>query len=252
MRMSSPTGHANAELPAVDERLVAPESGYEIDDGTLVRVPPKDSPRAIRHSKVLALLEVHVADQLDVAASMLTRLSETTDRAADVSVFPRARDPRTGGRQLEQLAFELVDSASLSHAARKAHQLCARGVRRVFAVDVERVCALEWSREIGTWRELDPDSAIEDSALAVPLPVDALAGSADADNAIARALLAKRNPIVMAAIDVGYHEGLRMEGREQGRQGGPRGGHGERRAARARATRARGACRRTRAHRRRT
>jgi len=87
---------------------------------------------------------------------MLTRTSETTDLAPDVSVFPRARDPVTGGRQIEQLAFEVVSTESLGHAGRKAAKLLARGVRRVFAIDVERTRALEWSASLGTWSMLDP------------------------------------------------------------------------------------------------
>ena len=212
MRMSSRTSHASPELPAVDERLVAPESGYEIDGGKLVRVSPSDPPHAIRHSKISALLEAHVADDFEVACDMLTRLSETSDRAPDASVFPRAPDPDTGGRQIEQLAFEVVSTESLGHAGKKASELCARGVRRVFAVDVERVRAFEWSHELGTWRLLDLAASIEDPALAVALPLDALVRAVKADDAIARALLAKHNPVLVAALAERGEQG-RAEGK---------------------------------------
>jgi Uma2 family endonuclease len=215
MRMSSRTGHASPEVPGVDERLVAPESGYEIDDGRLVRVPPALPPHAIRHSKISALLEAHVADDFEVACDMLTRLSETSDRAPDVSVFPIAPDPQTGGRQLEQLAFEVVNTESLAHAAKKAADLSARGVRRVFAVDVEHERAFEWSRELGTWTMVDLTGSIEDRALAVALPFDAVVHAAKADDAVARALLAKRNPVLVAAIDRGHEEG-RHRGMSEG------------------------------------
>ncbi|HEY5922221.1 MAG TPA: Uma2 family endonuclease [Kofleriaceae bacterium] len=198
--MSLRNSEGGTKLPAVDERLVAPESGYEIDDGKLVRVSPSDPPHAIRHSKISALLEAHVADTFEVACDMLTRVSETSDRAPDASVFPRAPDPITGGRQIEQLAFEVVSTESLGHAAKKASELCARGVRRVFAVDVERVSAFEWSRELGRWRLLDLAGWIEDPALAVALPLDALVRAAKADDAIASALLAKHNPVLVAAL----------------------------------------------------
>ncbi len=215
MSMSSPTGHANADLPAIDERLVASESGYEIDDGKLVRVPPSEPPHAIRHSKISALLEAHASPDFEVASDMLMRLSETTDRAPDASVFPRAPDPQTGGQQLAHLAFEVANTESLSHAGKKATQLCARGIRRVFAIDVQRSRALEWSRELGTWQMLDPDGTIDDPARAAPLPIAALVQSATADDAMARALLAKRNPVLVAAVDTG-----REEGREEGRMTG--------------------------------
>jgi len=130
---------------------------------------------------------------------MLTRTSETSDLAPDASVFPRARDPLTGGRQLEQLAFEVVSTESLSHAGRKAAKLVARGVRRVFAIDVEHTRALEWSAALGTWSMLAPGAVIEDPALAAPLPVASLVHAAEVDDTAARALLIKRNPVIEAA-----------------------------------------------------
>ncbi len=215
MSMSSPTGHANADLPAIDERLVASESGYEIDDGKLVRVPPSEPPPAIRHSKLSALLEAHASPEFEVASDMLMRLSETSDRAPDASVFPRAPDPRTGGQQLAHLAFEVANTESLSHAGKKAAQMCARGIRRVFAIDVQRSRALEWSHELGTWQMLDPDGTIDDPALAVPLPIAALVHSATADDAMARALLAKRNPVLVAVVEETLAKGV-AEGRAKG------------------------------------
>jgi len=194
--MSSRTSHA---LPGIDERLVAPGSGYEIDDGQLVRVSPSDPPHAILHSKISALLEAHVADDFEVASGMLTRTSETSDRASDVSVFPRAHDPRTGERQLEHLAFEVVNTETLSSAAKKAKDLCGRGVRRVFAIDVERERAFEWSHDLGTWSLLDAASSIEDPSLAASLPIAALIRASKTDDAVARALLAKANPVLVAA-----------------------------------------------------
>ncbi len=207
MQMSSPSRPASSELPAVDERLVASESGYEIDDGKLVRVPPADEPHGNRHSKIAALLEAHVADDFTVAVDMLTRLSETSDRAPDASVYPLARDPRTGGRQIEQLAFELVNTESLGNAAKKAADLSARGVRRTFAIDVERARAFEWSHELGTWSLLDPGGTIEDRTLAVPLSIEALVHAIKTDDAMAKALLAKKNPVLLAAIDQGHSAG---------------------------------------------
>ena len=144
-------------------------------------------------------MEAHVAPEFDVASDMLTRTSETDDVAPDVSVFPYARDPATGGRQLEHPAFEIVSTETLGHAGQKAAKLVARGVRRVFAIDVGRARALEWSRSRGTWSLLDPSGHIEDLALAVPLPIEALVHAAKADDAMARALLAKRNPVLEAA-----------------------------------------------------
>src|SRR5262245_1384695 len=134
-------------LPSVDERLVMPETRYEVIDGKVEYVPPSDEPHGSRHSKVSALLEIYAAKNYDVASDMLTRTSAKGDMAPDASVFPAARDEQTGGRKLEELAFEVLSTERLSHAAKKARSLAARGVRRVFGIDVERRRALEWSRQ---------------------------------------------------------------------------------------------------------
>jgi Uma2 family endonuclease len=209
--MSSLGSRASIELPPIDEHIVPPELGYEMDDGELVRVAPSLEPHANCHSKIAALLEAHKGPAFDVAVDMLTRTSLIHDFAPDVSVYPRARDPGTGRRQLEHLAFEVVSTETLGHAGRKAGQLAGRGVRRVFAVDVERARAFEWSRELESWRVLDPGSLISDLALAVPLPVRALLDALEADEAVGRALLARRNRAIEEAV-----QGARTEGHAQG------------------------------------
>ena len=195
---STGTTRAAPQLPPIDARLVAPETRYEVHDGELVHVSPANAPHGIRHSKISALVEVHAAADFEVASDMLTRTSEANDFAPDVCVFPADGDPETGDRQLEHLAFEVVSTESLGHAGRKAAQLAGRGVRRVFAVDVERARALEWSAALGTWIVLDDAAYIEDLALAAPLPVAALVHAAKADDAVARALIFKRNPVIKA------------------------------------------------------
>ena len=195
---SSSATRADLELPAIDERLVAAETRYEIVDGVLVHVSPAHEPHGSRHSKISALVEAHVGAAYDVASDMLTRTSETSDVAPDVSVFPYERDPETGGRQVEELAFEVVSTESLGHAGDKAAKLVGRGVRRVFAIDIEHGRALEWSRTLGTWSVLDASGQLEDPVLAAPLPVAALVHAAKADDAMARALLVKQNPVLEA------------------------------------------------------
>lgn len=100
--------------------MVAPETRYEVMDGRVLYVAAADPPHAIRHSKVVALVEAHVKEEYEVACDMLTRTSEFDDIAPDVSVFPRALDPETEGRQLEEITFEVVSTQRLSHAAAKA------------------------------------------------------------------------------------------------------------------------------------
>ena len=213
--LRSDATHERPELPAVDERLVASEVPYEIHDGALVHVPPADEPHGTLHSRLAALVEAHAGSEFAVAVDMLTRTSKTSDVAPDVSVFPRARDPRTGGRQIEQLAFEIVSSQSLGHAGGKAAKLRARGVRRVFAIDVERGRALEWSTALATWSVLEPSAHIADPALSVPLPIAALLREAKTDDAVARALIAKRNPEIEAVRDQDRHE-AKIAGKHEG------------------------------------
>lgn len=196
--MSFDASRARPALPDIDDRLAPPETCYEVHDGELVCVPPADPPHATRHSKISALVEAHAGLEFEVASDMLTRLTDVDDKAPDVSVFPLAPDPQTGRRQIEQLAFEVVSTESIGRAGIKAGQLVARGVRRVFAVDVERSRALEWSAALGTWSVLDPDGHIEDPALGAPLPIGDLVHAAKADDSMARALIAKRNPVIEA------------------------------------------------------
>jgi Uma2 family endonuclease len=185
-------------LPGIDERLVAPETRYELHDGELVHVSPADPPHGERHVQLAALVEAHTGPTFEVAADLLTRTSQVDDIAPDVSVYPDAPDAETGGRQLEQLAFEIVSTQSLGNAATKAAKLATRGVRRVFAIDIARSCVLEWSPRRGAWQELDLAGHIEDPALEVPLPIAAMVHAAKADDAVARALVARRNPVIEA------------------------------------------------------
>jgi hypothetical protein len=164
---------------------------------------------------IAALIEAHTGFDFEAAADLLTRTSKVDDIAPDVSVSPDAPDPRTGGRQLEQLAFEIVSTQSLGRAAAKAAKLAVRGVRRVFAIDVARACVLEWSPQLGTWRELDPSSHIDDPALEVPLPIEAMIHAAKADDAVARALVARHNPVI-EAVRAEDRAASRAEGVQEG------------------------------------
>jgi Uma2 family endonuclease len=216
---SSNASHVDSELPPVDERLAPPETDYEVWNGELVHVPAADEPHGDRHSKLSALVEAHAGPEFNVACDMLTRTSKVNDIAPDVSVYPSAPDPRTGRRQLEHLAFEVVSTSSLNRIGERAAELMRRGVRRVFAIDVARGRALEWSGALGTWSVLDTGGHIEDEALAAPLPIDRLIRTGKADDAMARALIVKRNPVIeeVRAQDRASSEqrGL-IQGRQQG------------------------------------
>ncbi len=220
------SGKPRAGLPAVDERLVMPETRFEVIDGKVELVPPADESHGSRHSKISALLEAYAAPGYDVASDMLTRTSVKSDLAPDASVFPAARDPRTGGRQLEELAFEVLGTERPGHAAKKARALAERGVRKIFAIDVKRRSALSWSATTNTWEILPQGGAIEDRALALPLPVRALVEAMSSDDAVAQALLAKRNPVITTALDDAERKG-QIEGRLAGKLEGKAEGKAE-------------------------
>src|SRR5262249_17303299 len=108
---------------------------------------------------------------------------------------------------LEELAFEIVSTERLSHAAKKARALHGRGVRRIFAIDVERRRALSWSPATEGWEILSNDSAIEDRALALALPLRALVAAGRADGAVAAALLARKNAVIEGALHEAFTAG---------------------------------------------
>lgn len=215
---------SDSDLPDIDDRLVEPEARHEMLDGELVYVAPCDRPHGERQSQLCVLLRAHTGAEFEVAADVLTRTSKVDDIAPDASVYPVAPNPRTGGRQLPELAFEVVSTETLAHAARKAAKLAGRGVRRVFAIDVERSRALEWSATLGKWIALDAAGHIVDPALAVPLPIELLIHSVQTDDAVARALIAKHNAVFETHLAEeraqgkaqGAFEG-RIEGRVEGR-----------------------------------
>lgn len=176
-----------------------PGTRYEILDGELLYVSPADGPHGATHSRLCALLEAHTARRFRCASDMLTRTSATSDFAPDASVFPRAADPKSGGRQLDELSFEIEAKGRLGRQAvvtRKARALVGRGVRRVFAIDLKRSRVLEWSSNTNGWTILRDDAAIDDRAFVTPLPIADLVSEASSDDAVARALVAKKNRVI--------------------------------------------------------
>jgi Uma2 family endonuclease len=201
-----------------------PETRFEIVDGEVEYVAPADEPHGVRQTKIDGLLEAYVIEGYQCAADMLTRTSARSDVAPDASVYPAARDPRTGGRQLEELAFEIVSTERLSRAAKKARLLAQRGVRRVFAVDVERRRVLEWSSTADAWEPLAEEGGIEDRVFVLPLPLRPLIDASAIDDAVARALIAKDNPVFREARDRAEERGLQrglaageIKGRTEGK-----------------------------------
>lgn len=175
-----------------------PESNAEILDGRLLIVPGADPPHARRHAALAYLLSAHVAEGHAAAIDMLTRTSARSDFAPDASVYPTEPDVATGARRLEAIAFEIVSRQRLAISTRKARELARRGVRRVLAIVLERERVLEWDRRTGRWRPMHVDEEIADAALSTPLPVRALLDTARADEAVLRAIEARRPELLEA------------------------------------------------------
>jgi hypothetical protein len=202
-------------LPAVDERLVVPETRQEMLGGRALIAQPAHPPHAKRHAELGYLVRAHVAPGYIVAVDMLTRTDEESDYAADVSVFSDRLDSETGGRMLEELAFEITDKQRLKVPTEKARRLVARGVRRVFCVLVKQRRMMEWAHAAGDWAVMAADATIDDRCLVRPLPIRSLLDVAAADAAVAAALLARRTPLLEQALATSRAEG-ELEGKLEG------------------------------------
>ena len=213
-------------LPAVDERLVAPESRAEILDGRVIHTMGSNQPHGTRHFEATGLFYGVLADGYAGAVDMLTRADDDTDAAPDISVFPEAPDAMTGGRQLEEIAVEVLDTERMAHATAKVRKFAARGVRRLFAIRVPQGAVYEWDHARDDWNELDANVVITDRCFRVPVPMRAFVDRVAASTAIARALVERKHPVVVEAVDAGRAAGLR-DGRAEGRASGLQDGRAE-------------------------
>jgi hypothetical protein len=194
--------------PPVDDRIVAPESRAEIVEGSLFFSPPADERHAVPHADLAYVLRAHVNPGFNVAVDMLTRTSKVSDFAPAASVYEAERDPETGGRRLERLAFEIVNEQPLSTQTTKARELAKRGVGRIFCLVTKHRRLLEWSGETDAWSAA-PVESIDDPCFVRPLPANALLDGPTADTAVVRALRAKGRPEFDAGREEGREEGLR-------------------------------------------
>ena len=223
--MGNPKPTPIPSLP-IDEHVMEEGCRLELIDGQQVVTPPAQEPHGRKHSELDYLLRAHVTGDFLVAVDMLTRAAQDQDFAPDVSVYPKQRDD-DGRQKLDELSFEIVGEQPMSIATRKASVLVERGVRRVFAVQVESKQLLEWDAQMSLWVALPGDSFVRDRCFVRPLPVSAILDAADADDAVFDALRAKGNPALMdfaqASFDRGIERGLahgRTQGREEGREEG--------------------------------
>lgn len=216
--------------PPVDERIVEPETREEMLHGERLWAAPANRAHAELHTRLAYLLQAHVADDYCAAIHLLTRTAHDCDFAFDACILAEAPDPVTGGRQLEELAFDICSKETLHIPTIKARELARRGVRRVFCLLIpddeeeapeelrqraERNQMLAWSRATDGWEPMLDEAALEDRCFVHPLPVPALLGITASDDAVAEALRARRDRSLAAARAEGRAESLLMllEGR---------------------------------------
>ncbi len=186
------------DLPAVDDHIVVPETREEMLNGRRLTTQAAREPHATHHVDLGAILYTHVAPGWRVAIDMLTRSGLKSDFAPDVSIYPAARDPKTHGRQLEELAFEIVSRQDFSVATEKAAVLAERGVRRVICIVLKTRCVHEWSTAAHGW--IAQTGALSDRCFVRDIPIRALLDAAVATSAVAEGLLAQRNPVIERAL----------------------------------------------------
>ncbi len=231
----SPNG---GRWPAPDEHLVEPETGHEMLDGRVMEVAPAYAPHADQQCDLAYVLRAHVAPGYVASTELLTRVSDDSDFATDACIRRAGLDAE-GHRYLEELSFEVQHSQSEASLNKRARYLRERGVRRIIAIEVKmegnarlqagRLAAgpvKEWvpapegpQLSSGHWRQLAADALFEDPCLHRPVKVAALVDAVEADNAVARALMARQNPALLAmrqqSFDNGHEQGF-DQGHEQG------------------------------------
>lgn len=121
--------------------------------------------------------------------------------------------------QVEEIAFEVLDTERLAHATDKVEKFAKRGVRRLFAVRVASRKVYEWDHAHHDWTELAEDAVITDRCFRVPVPVKALVDRVLADDTVARALIARGNRVLVEALAQREDKG-RKEGHNEGRKEG--------------------------------
>lgn len=215
------------KFPPLDKRLVKPEvTREEMVRGERMYAEPADPPHALMHVNLDTLVKTHVHNDYEGAADMLTRVGKNSDFATDTSIKRKGIDEATGERHLEELAFEIVNKQSKKSIRDRAELLIARGVRRVFAIFVKTGKVAEWSPQKKAFVDLKPSDVIEDRTLAQPIRVRAILDSAEVENDVVRALLAKNTPALLEALEKKRREGL-QKGLRKGLQKGLQKGQAE-------------------------
>ena len=219
---------APAPFPPVDEHLVVPEvTRDEVIRGRKVVAMPALFPHAKAQGQLAFLIAPHVRPGYVMPTELLTRAALASDFATDVCVCREGIDPKTGSRYIEELSFEVVNEQKLRDISDKAEDLIRRGVRRVFGIFVKTGEVCEWSNDVQKFVPLNPDGALEDELFVRPIAVKALLDHAASEVEVAKALITKKNSVIVKleqqaekrghkkGLDEGHKKGL-DEGHKKG------------------------------------
>jgi len=246
VRVECPAAHDQGDRRAYhdpvplrpDQHVVEPETGKEMIGGEIVEVAPAELPHAGHQFDLGYVLRGNVAPGYRGATELLTRVGDGEDFATDACILKDGFDA-DGHRYLEEISFEIKHTQSEASLKKRARDLVRRGVRRVFAIHVALVKASgragsregtiqpvvkagpvkEWSRAQDDWVVLDDDCYIDDPCLRKPIKVRAFLDAVEADNAVARGLLERQNPVIVEAMARSYDDG-KSDGYDLGQSDG--------------------------------
>ena len=153
------------------------------------------------------------------------RTPTTTGRPTSHS-SPEAPDAKTGRRQLEEITFEVCDSQRTRATCRRRRGVRRARVRRVFYVRVDEGAVYEWRRASDAGTTSVTATPSRDRCFVVPIPVQALLQRGARRRHRRRALLARGNAVVVAAVDAARAAGV-SDGRKAGRDEGLKAGRDE-------------------------
>jgi Uma2 family endonuclease len=205
----------NDSLPAPGELSIPGEDGYELEDGQLVYAAPAGPTHAEFHAALVALLVASVKPSHKVYVDMLTNLGTVpkNELAPDISMV--AHYEQDEPRPLEEVVVEICSTQPLANAERKLRKFANRGVRKLWCIQLSKQAVWQWDHSIDGLRIVPSDGYLEDELLVRPLSVKVLLKTTLQDNEIARALLAKENPVLEQRLDAVFHQG-KDDGRKEG------------------------------------
>ncbi len=188
-----------AVWPRVDEYLDEPDEveRWERIGGEKKWTLPATRKHGDPHFLLDKVLGHYLAEGFVGSVDLKTRVDNEQEYASDTCVRKEGIDPKTGGRYLESLVFEVAYKRSAKDTRIRAEGFAGRGVERQIAIFPNKKEVSEWSKSERKWVPLPADGHIDDPCLVRPLPIEALFDGALAEIEVARVLEVKGNPAIL-------------------------------------------------------